>query len=61
MCTRLQFEGSNEIGVVSMLTNGYALACQGNSENFYRVLESELGDHIPVVHASIAGCRFVGE
>ena len=60
MCTRLQFEGSNEIGVVSMLTNGYALACQGNSENFYSVLESELGDHIPVVHASIAGCRFVG-
>merc|ERR1711977_450074 len=39
---------------------GYALACQGNSENFYSVLESELGDHIPVVHASIAGCRFVG-
>ena len=23
-------------------------------------MEAELGDHIPVVHASIAGCRFVG-
>ena len=60
MCTRLQFEGSNEIGVVSLLTNAYALACVGTSENFYSVLESELGEHIPVVHTSIAGCRFVG-
>jgi len=60
MCTRVMFEGSNEIGVVSMLTNAYALTCQGNSENFYSVLEAELGDHIPVIHASIAGCRFVG-
>ena len=60
MCTRLQFEGTNEIGVVSMLTNAYALTCVGNSENFFSVLEAELGDHIPVVHASIAGCRFVG-
>ena len=42
MCTRLQFEGSNEIGVVSLLTNAYALACVGTSENFYSVLESEL-------------------
>ena len=23
-------------------------------------MEAELGDHIPVIHASIAGCRFVG-
>ena len=60
MCTRLQFEGTNEIGVVSMLTNAYALTCVGNSENFFSVLEAELGDHIPVVHTSIAGCRFVG-
>ena len=51
---------SNEIGVVSMLTNAYALTCQGNSENFYSVLEAELGEQIPVVHTSIAGCRFVG-
>mmetsp|Transcript_17250 Transcript_17250/g.53042 ORF Transcript_17250/g.53042 Transcript_17250/m.53042 type:complete len:256 (+) Transcript_17250:153-920(+) len=60
MCTRLQFEGSNEIGVVAMMTNAYALTCQGNSENFYSAVEAELGDHIPVIHASIAGCRFVG-
>jgi translation initiation factor 6 len=32
----------------------------GGSENFYSVLEAELRDHIPVLHATIAGCRFVG-
>lgn len=60
MAIRCQFEGSNEIGVVSRLTNSYALTCVGNSETFYSVFKAELGDHIPVVHASIAGCRFVG-
>eukprot|EP00605_Chrysophyceae_sp_TOSAG23-4_P000481 GSChrysophyteH1.ASY1.ANO1.540.1 assembled CDS len=47
MATRAQFENSNEIGVFSCLTNGYALAAIGGSENFY-------------IHTSIAGCRFVG-
>merc|ERR1719231_1646668 len=42
------------------MTNAYALTCQGNSENFYSAVEAELGEHIPVVHASIASCRFVG-
>lgn len=60
MAVRCQFEGSNEIGVVSRLTNAYALTCVGNSENFYSIFESEVGAHIPVVHATIAGCRFVG-
>ncbi len=32
----------------------------GGSENFYSDLEAELRDHIPVLHATIAGCRFVG-
>jgi translation initiation factor 6 len=32
----------------------------GGSENFYSIFESELSEHIPVVHATIAGCRFVG-
>lgn len=32
----------------------------GGSENFYSVFESELGAHIPVVHASIAGTKIVG-
>jgi translation initiation factor 6 (eIF-6) len=32
----------------------------GGSENFYSVFESELADHIPVVHCSIAGTRIVG-
>lgn len=32
----------------------------GGSENFYSIFESELSEHIPVIHATIAGCRFVG-
>ena len=60
MATRAQFENSNEIGVFSNLTNAYALVAIGGSENFYSVFEQELADHIPVVHTSIAGCRFVG-
>jgi len=60
MATRAQFENSNEIGVFSSLTNGYALVAIGGSENFYSVFEQDLADHIPVVHTSIAGCRFVG-
>jgi len=60
MATRAQFENSNEIGVFANLTNAYALVAIGGSENFYSVFEQELADHIPVVHTSIAGCRFVG-
>jgi translation initiation factor 6 len=30
------------------------------SENFYSIFEAELSDHVPVVHATIAGCRFIG-
>jgi len=32
----------------------------GGSENFYSVFESELSPHIPVIHATIGGNRFVG-
>jgi len=46
--------------VFSTLTNSYALCAIGGSENFYSVFEQELADHIPVVHTSIAGCRFIG-
>lgn len=60
MSVRVAFENSNDIGVFSKLTNAYCLVCTGGSENFYSVFESELADHIPVVHTSIAGCRFVG-
>lgn len=60
MAVRAQFENSNEIGVFSMLTNSYALVAIGGSENFYSIFEQELADHIPVIHTSIAGCRFVG-
>jgi translation initiation factor 6 len=60
MATRCQFENSNEIGVFANLTNSYALVAIGGSENFYSVFEEELADHIPVVHTSVAGCRFIG-
>merc|ERR1712146_693345 len=60
MAIRCAFENSNEVGVFSKLTNKYCLVSHGGSENFYSVFESELADHIPVVHASIAGCRVIG-
>ncbi|KAA8493048.1 Eukaryotic translation initiation factor 6 [Porphyridium purpureum] len=60
MAVRCQFENSNEVGVFSLLTNRYCIVAPGGSENFYSVFEAELADHIPVVHASIAGCRIVG-
>ena len=60
MATRVAFENSNEIGVFAALTNGYCLTGLNRSENFYSVFEAELGAHIPVIHATIAGCRFVG-
>jgi len=59
MAVRAQFENSNEIGVFSRLTNAYCLAAYGGSERF-KVFEHELSQHIPVVYASIAGCRIIG-
>mgnify|MGYP005858621091 CR=1 FL=1 len=40
----------------------YLFLCSGvgGSENFYSIFEAELAEHIPVIHATIAGCRFVG-
>jgi len=60
MATRVQYENSNEVGVFSKLTNSFALVAIGGSENFYSVFESELADHIPVIHTSIAGVRILG-
>jgi len=60
MATRCSFENCNEVGVFSTLTNSYCLVGVGSSENFYSIFESELSSHIPVVHATIAGCRFIG-
>lgn len=60
MAVRAQFEGNNEIGVFSKLTNAYCLVAIGGSENFYSIFEGELSETIPVVHTSIAGCRIIG-
>jgi len=60
MVTRLQYENSNDIGVFGRLTNTYCLSSLSASESFFSVFDSELGDHIPVVHTTIAGIRAVG-
>jgi translation initiation factor 6 len=60
MSVRSQFENAVEIGSFSKLTNAYCLVASGGSENFYSVFESELGAHIPVIHASVAGTKIVG-
>jgi len=60
MAFRVQFEGNNEVGVFAKLTNAYCLVAIGGSENFYSIFESELSEVIPVVHASIGGCRIIG-
>jgi len=59
MAVRAQFENSSEIGVFARLTNKYCLVAYGGSDNF-RIFESELQDHIPVVRVSVAGCRVIG-
>uniref|UniRef100_A0A7N8WLU7 Eukaryotic translation initiation factor 6 n=1 Tax=Mastacembelus armatus TaxID=205130 RepID=A0A7N8WLU7_9TELE len=60
MAVRASFEKNNEIGCFAKLTNTYCLVAIGGSENFYSVFEGELSETIPVVHASIAGCRIIG-
>ena len=57
MAVRTQFESSNDIGVFARLTNAYCLVGIGGSENFYSTFESELSDHIPVIHTSIGEFR----
>jgi len=59
MAVRAQFENSCEIGVFSKLTNSYCLLAYGGSERF-KVFESELAEHIPIIYTSIAGCRIIG-
>ncbi|NXG62108.1 IF6 factor, partial [Hemiprocne comata] len=46
MAVRASFENNNELGCFAKLTNAYCLG--------------ELFGTIPVVHASIAGCRIIG-
>lgn len=60
MAFRAQFGKNNDIGVFTKLTNAYCLVGMGGSEAFYSVYESELGETIPVVHASIGDCRIIG-
>ncbi|CAI5438177.1 unnamed protein product [Caenorhabditis angaria] len=60
MALRVDYEGSNDVGVFCTLTNSYCLVGVGGTQNFYSILEAELSDIIPVVHTSIASTRIVG-
>lgn len=60
MAVRVQFENSNEVGVFTKLTNAYCLVAVGGAEAYYSVFESEFMDVIPVIHASVNGCRIIG-
>ncbi|RWS16408.1 hypothetical protein B4U79_07196 [Dinothrombium tinctorium] len=60
MALRVQFEGNNEIGAFTRLTNSYCLLGISASSNYYSIFESELGDVIPVCATSIGGTRIVG-
>lgn len=74
MALRVDYEGSNDVGVFCRLTNSYCLVGVGATQNFYRFVltiilcniihcsfvESELADTIPVVHTSITGTRIIG-
>ncbi|CAB3407643.1 unnamed protein product [Caenorhabditis bovis] len=60
MALRVDYEGSNDVGVFCTLTNSYCLVGIGGTQNFYSILEAELADVIPVVHTSIASLRIVG-
>ena len=45
---------------ISKLTNSYCIVAIGGSENFYSAFQNEFDKTIPVVHASVGGCRIVG-
>merc|ERR1711994_161767 len=57
---RTHFENNNEVGVFSKLTNSYCIVAIGGSENFYSAFQNEFDKTIPVIHASVGGCRIVG-
>ncbi|VDM79878.1 unnamed protein product, partial [Strongylus vulgaris] len=60
MALRVDYEGSNDVGVFCTLTNSYCLVGIGGTQNFYSTVEAELADVIPVVHTSISSTRIVG-
>lgn len=61
MAVRVKFDNSSDVGVFAALTNSYCLAGVSTTEShFYSTFEAEVGNAIPVVNTSIAGCRTVG-
>ena len=60
MAFRTRYEFSSDIGVYSKLTNSYCLVGQASSENFYSSIQKELGNHIPIIHTTIADTNIIG-
>lgn len=60
MAIRCRYESSSDVGAFAKLTNSFCLAGLGGSENFYSAFESELGSHIPVVHAAVSSTKIIG-
>jgi translation initiation factor 6 len=60
MAIRCRFENSNDVGVYAKLTDTYCLVGLGGSENFYSAFESELGNHIPIVHTTVSNTKIIG-
>ncbi|CAJ0944355.1 unnamed protein product, partial [Mesorhabditis belari] len=60
MALRVDYEGSNEVGVFCKLTNSYCLVGIGGTQNFYSIVEAELAEVVPVIHTTISGTRIVG-
>jgi translation initiation factor 6 len=60
LITRCKYENSCEVGCFAKLTNSYCIVGLGGAENFFSVFESELANHIPVVHATVNDTKLVG-
>ena len=46
MAFRCQYEGSNEVGVFTKLTNEYVLVGSGGTQNFYRYVLNGYHDYL---------------
>jgi len=61
MATRVNYEGSSDVGTFACLTNSYCLiGSVGSSKQFFGMFESELAERIPVIPCSVAGVRIIG-
>jgi len=60
MASRCNLENQVDIGAYVLLTNKYCIVPEAAADSFTEVFEAELGAHMPVIRASIAGSKQVG-